>query len=150
MRGACAPPAAHHDACQYGEPADKLAHSCRVAEDDDARDRADYRLDVHEGASELRGDSFLPVREERERSHGPCHGQGKRCQNGDQRASGPNCHAARTCRNWQHANCRTKELHGRDRHRIAAAQQARLSDHQRRRKQDRCEDETVAHGRRAG
>jgi hypothetical protein len=140
-------PAAQRDTDQDRQPASQLARSCRVPEYDDARDRSDHRLDVHEGAGDLSGNSLLSVGEQGERRHGPCHRQGQRGQDRDESSPRRNCDAAGTYGNRQHASGRTQELYGGDRRGVASAQQAGLGDHERRRQQDGGENEPVAYGR---
>jgi hypothetical protein len=122
-----------------------LGRAGRVAEDDDARDRADERLDVDECPGHLGGYPALPVGEQRERQ---------------QRAAGREGHGGRgraqAVRGGRHALGRRErqrgqsgpqELHGGDRDRVTAAQQPDLPHGERGRQQQRDEHQGIA-GRR--
>ena len=128
-----------------GAPGD-LRRADRVSEHDDARHGADERLEVEEGAGHLGRYPALPVGEERERQQRAPGRQGDGGQDRG-RAVRDGRQALRGRREQQRRQGRAQELHGRDRDRVAAGQQAGLCHGEPGRQQQRHEDQAIAGGR---
>jgi hypothetical protein len=134
---------AQRDAGQNGRASEHLDRPGRVAEQDDAGDRADQRLKVDEGAGHLGVYPGLPVREERVRhKRGAC-GQRDHGEREPGTARRPRqvlgCHGDR-----QRGQRCAEELHGCDGDRIAALQQPGLRHGERGRQRQRGQHQAVA------
>jgi hypothetical protein len=117
--------AAQGDAHDDGHAPGDLRRADRVAEGDGAGHRADQGLEIEEGAGHFGRYPALPVGEEREGQQRPAERQAGGSE-GNSRAVRCGGHALDGHRERQHREGSPEELHGGDRDRVAARQQADL------------------------